>query len=41
MAESDRIHFKMSDRVAQLTLIDIISMIISGSIIITSDGELR
>lgn len=41
MAESDRIHFKMSDRVAELSLIDIISMIVSGSITITSDGELR
>lgn len=41
MVESDRIHFKMSDRVAQLSLLEIIGMVVSGSITITSDGELR
>lgn len=41
MADSDNICFKMSDRVAQLSLVDILRMIVSGSITITSDGELR
>ncbi len=41
MVDSDNIYFKMSDRVAQLPLVDILSMIVSGSITITSDGELR
>lgn len=41
MVDSDNIYFKMSDRVAQLRLVDILSMVVSGSITITSDGELR
>jgi predicted PP-loop superfamily ATPase len=41
MANSDNVNFKMSDRVAQLSLVNIVSGLVSGSIIITSDGELR
>ena len=41
MVDSDNISFKMSDRIAQFTLVDIISMIVSGAITITSDGELK
>ncbi|MGN0813408.1 MAG: hypothetical protein ACI4MQ_07870 [Candidatus Coproplasma sp.] len=41
MSNSDNVYFKMSDRVAQMTLVDIISMIVSGSVSVSSDGELR
>lgn len=41
MLDSDNVYFKMSDRVADLNLIDIIKMIVSGPIISISNGELK
>ena len=41
MSSFDNLYFKMSNRVQQFTLIEIIRMLVLGELSITSNGELR
>ncbi len=41
MTDSENVYFKVADHLLTYSLIDIIKMLINGSVTITSDGELR
>lgn len=41
VSASERAHFKMSENIERLSLLDIIKKLVSGSITITGNGELR
>ncbi len=41
MADSDNVYFKVADHLLSYTLIDIIKMLVNGSVTVSAEGELK